>query len=125
LELREQNSGRRDHLVVRPDGEKLSTELLARQQTYRGFGDALSMAFELVMTPLLFGLGGYGLDRWLGTSPLFTVVLSVLAIVGMSARMWYGYDARMRVHEAAGPWAATTTAAATDTSVTSPERGNP
>ncbi len=110
--------------MVRPDGEKLSSELLARQQTYRGFGDALSMAFELVMTPLLFGLGGYGLDRWLGTSPLFTVVLSVLAIIGMSARMWYGYDARMRVHEAAGPWATPTTTIGTDTSVTSPKRGN-
>jgi len=106
--------------VLPPDGETPSPELLARQQTYRGFGDALAMAFEMVMTPLLFGLGGYGLDRWLGTSPVFTVVLSLLAIIGMSARMWYGYDARMRVHEAAGPWARTPA----DTSALPPERGS-
>jgi len=121
LELREQNSGRRGQYLAPPGGEHLSPDLLARQQTYRGFGDALAMAFEMVMTPLLFGLGGYGLDRWLGTSPVFTVILSLLAIIGMSARMWYGYDARMRVHEAAGPWAKTPS----DTTVTPPERERP
>ncbi|MGI8776753.1 MAG: AtpZ/AtpI family protein [Acidimicrobiales bacterium] len=104
-----------------PEGEHLSPLLMARQATYRGFGDALAMAFEMVMTPLLFGLGGYGLDRWLATSPVFTVVLSLLAIIGMSARMWYGYDARMRAHEAAGPWAKTSS----DTAVTPAERERP
>jgi len=106
LELREQNPGRRDQDLVPPEGEP-SPELLARQQTYNGFGDALAMAFEMVVTPLLFGLGGYGLDRWLGTAPVFTLILGLLGIVGMSAKMWYSYDARMRVHEAAGPWART------------------
>jgi F0F1-type ATP synthase assembly protein I len=107
LELREHNSGRRGQRLAPPDGEASSAALLARQQTYRGFGDALAMAFELVMTPMLFGLGGYGLDRWLGTSPVFTIVLSLLGIIGISVRMYYDYDARMRVHDAAGPWART------------------
>ena len=90
--------------MVPPDGES-SPNFLARQQTYKGFGDALAMAFEMVMTPFLFGLGGWALDRWLGTSPVFTLILSVLAIVGMSAKMWYAYEARMQAHDAEGPWA--------------------
>ncbi len=73
--------------------------------TYQGFGDALAMAFELVFTPLLFALGGWLLDRWLGTTPVLLIVLVVLAVVGMAVRTYYGYDARMKVHEAAGPWA--------------------
>lgn len=118
MEFRENTSGRREQSAGPSNGGRLSTELLARQETYRGFGDALAMAFEIAVTPLLFGLGGYFLDRWLGTSPLFTVVLSLLAIIGMSAKLWYGYEARMQVHDAAGPWAKTTP----DTSVTAPER---
>ncbi len=106
MELREQNPGRRDQDLVPPEGEP-SPEFLARQQTYNGFGDALAMAFEMVVTPLVFGLGGYGLDRWLGTAPVFMVILGLVGIIGMSAKMWYSYDARMRLHEASGPWART------------------
>ncbi len=79
--------------------------LAARQETYRGFGDTLAVAFELAVTPVVFGLIGYGLDRWLGVVPLFTVVLVVFCIVGLSVRMWFDYDTRMKAHEAAGPWA--------------------
>lgn len=76
-----------------------------RQELYKGFGDTLALAFELAVTPVIFGLMGYGLDRWLGTLPILTVVFVVLCIVGLSVRLWYDYDARMRVHEANGPWA--------------------
>lgn len=79
--------------------------LTQRRQLYQGFGDTLAVAFELAFTPVIVGLMGYGLDRWLGTLPIFTIVLVLIAVVGLSARMWYGYDARMRVHEANGPWA--------------------
>lgn len=79
--------------------------LAARQETFKGFGDGLALAFELALTPLIFGLIGYGLDRWLGLLPVLTVVLVLLCIVGLSMRMWFEYDAQMKVHEAAGPWA--------------------
>ena len=46
-----------------------TVELRDRQATYNGFGDALAHATELVVTPLLFALAGFGLDRWLGTGP--------------------------------------------------------
>lgn len=79
--------------------------LTQRRELYQGFGDTLAVAFELAVTPVIIGLMGYGLDRWLGTLPFITIVFVVLAIIGLSARMWYGYDARMKVHEANGPWA--------------------
>ena len=43
----------------------------------KGFGDGLSAAFELVVTPAIFGFLGFLLDRLLGTVPLFTLVFSV------------------------------------------------
>jgi F0F1-type ATP synthase assembly protein I len=82
-------------------------DLAARQETYRGFGDTLAVSIELAVSPVIFGLIGYGLDRWLGVVPLFTIVLVLFCIAGLSARMWFEYDARMKVHEAAGPWART------------------
>ncbi len=87
-------------------GRALSPAVLTqRRELYQGFGDTLAVAFELAVTPVIVGLMGYGLDRWLGTTPILTVIFVLLAIVGLSARMWYGYDARMRVLEANGPWA--------------------
>jgi F0F1-type ATP synthase assembly protein I len=78
--------------------------LRERRELYNGFGNALSRAFELVVTPLLFGFAGHLLDGALGTGPLFTVVLVTLCLVGMSARFWYAYDAEMRAHDRAAPW---------------------
>lgn len=75
---------------------------------YRGFGDALSRALELALTPTIFGGLGWLLDRWAGTSPLFTLVMFLLAVVAMFLRMYFGYDTRMRAHEAAAPWARST-----------------
>jgi F0F1-type ATP synthase assembly protein I len=80
-------------------------DLAARQETYQGFGDTLAVAFELAITPFVFGLIGYGLDRWLGVVPLFTLVLVLFCIAGLSVRVWFDYDTRMKAHEARGPWA--------------------
>jgi F0F1-type ATP synthase assembly protein I len=75
-------------------------ELRDRRETYRGFGDALARAIELVVTPLLFGLGGHFLDRWLGTSPLLLIVFVAFAVVGLAVRTYYAYETEMRAHEA-------------------------
>jgi F0F1-type ATP synthase assembly protein I len=88
-------------------------DLRERRQTWTGFSDALARGIELVATPLLFGLGGWYLDRWAGTRPLFTLLLFLLAIAGMSARMYYGYMATMQEHDRAGAWAPRTPQAAT------------
>jgi hypothetical protein len=57
----------------------------------RGFGDGLSAAFELVVTPAIFGVGGFFLDRVLGTVPVFTLVLSVVVLIYMVWKFWAQY----------------------------------
>ena len=71
----------------------------------QGFGDGMARAFELVATPLVFGGIGLLIDRVAGTSPVFVVVLGLFGVVGTFVRLWYGYDAEMRTHEASGRWA--------------------
>jgi F0F1-type ATP synthase assembly protein I len=61
--------------------------------------DGFAKAVEFVVTPLIFGVAGFFLDRWLGTSPVFTVILFVWALtvtVGMTIR---DYNAKMRAEE--------------------------
>lgn len=75
------------------------------------YGDGLSIAFELVATPAIVGLLGFGIDRWLGVAPLFTITLSLLAVgtvVGLT--IWrYGIEMeraegeRRDARAAAGP----------------------
>jgi F0F1-type ATP synthase assembly protein I len=58
----------------------------------QGIDNALAVA-------LLFGIG-FGLDRWLGTTPWLMIVLSLLGAIGVFAKMKYRYDADMAEHEA-------------------------
>lgn len=70
-----------------------------RRETYNGFGNALSRAIELVVTPFAFGLLGYLLDGWIGIRPVLTIALSAFAVVGMAVRVYYGYVTEMAAHE--------------------------
>ena len=38
--------------------------------------DGVVAAFELVLTPALFGFFGYLIDRWLDTAPIFLASLA-------------------------------------------------
>jgi F0F1-type ATP synthase assembly protein I len=67
----------------------------------RGMDIALSVA-------LFFGIGFF-LDRWLGTTPIFMIVLTVLAVFGFFISLKYRYNAHMEQLEAER--AATTKAA--------------
>jgi F0F1-type ATP synthase assembly protein I len=80
-------------------------DLKAKQDLYNGFGDTLAKGFELAVTPVLFGGIGYVLDRFLGVTPVLTLVLFVLSVVGLGVRMYYGYVAEMEAHELNAPWA--------------------
>lgn len=62
-------------------------------------------SYELVLTPLFFGLLGYLLDRWVGTVPLFTVLFALSAIVAVSIKIYCVYKYEMEQHEANAPWA--------------------
>ena len=74
-------------------------ELRDRQEAYNGFGETLARAFEMVVTPVVCGFLGWLLDRWLGTSPVFTAGLFGLAIVSMAIKTYYGYVEEMKAHE--------------------------
>ena len=78
-----------------------------QQQTralYNGFGDTLARAFELVVTPVVCGVIGHLIDRWLNTGFVFAMVLVILAVVAISIRMFYGYAEDMKAHESEGAW---------------------
>jgi len=55
---------------------------------------------DLALVTLVFLGIGYVLDRILDTKPVFIIGMFVFAIVGQTVRMWIGYDAKMKVHEA-------------------------
>src|SRR4051812_20609121 len=77
-----------------------AVDLHQRRDLYNGFGDTLANAFELVFTPVVAGFLGFLLDRFVGTTPVFTVVFGVLALIGVVAKMYYTYLADMEAHEA-------------------------
>ena len=54
-------------------------------QIRAGAGDALAKAFEMIVTPAIFGFGGWLVDGRLGTFPLVTLVL---VVVVFSYEVW-------------------------------------
>ena len=75
-----------------------------KRDLYNGFGESFGRAIELVCTPVLFGAAGWWLDHRFGIFPVLTVVLVLLCLVGMFARMYYAYEARMQAEEAEAVW---------------------
>ena len=55
---------------------------------------------DFALVTLLFLGVGYALDRWLGTRPVFMIILVVVSIVGQFVRMWFDYEKKMAQHEA-------------------------
>jgi ATP synthase protein I len=58
----------------------------------QGIDNALAVA-------VFFGIG-FGLDRWLGTTPWLMIAFTVLGGIGVFAKMKYRYDEQMAEHEA-------------------------
>jgi F0F1-type ATP synthase assembly protein I len=55
---------------------------------------------DIALTVALFFAVGFFLDRWLGTTPIFMIALTILAVVGFFISMKYRYDAAMTQLEA-------------------------
>ncbi len=70
-----------------------------RRELNAGFGESLSRAFELALTPAIFAWLGWFLDGKLGTRPLFTVVLFFFVVCYLMWKMFVRYDADMRDEE--------------------------
>ncbi len=64
-------------------------------KTTEPLGHGVDAAFVVM---LFFGFG-FGLDKLVGTTPLFMIVCTVIGAVGVFVRFWYRYDARMVEHE--------------------------
>lgn len=60
-----------------------------RRELRQGAGDAFSTSFELIATPLIFGLLGWYLDGRFGLFPVLTLVL---AVVALSYGVWQLYS---------------------------------
>ncbi len=58
---------------------------------------------ELAVTPAIFALIGWQIDRWLGTSPLFLLVLFVFTVSYVSWKQYLSYEAKMRRQEQSVP----------------------
>ena len=75
-----------------------------RRRLYNGAGETFSRAVEFVATPATFGFLGHLIDGRTGTSPLFTLVLGVLAVIGMFLRFFLAYSQEMDREDAKGVW---------------------
>jgi F0F1-type ATP synthase assembly protein I len=69
-------------------------------QTRVATDDALGMAMEIAIIMAVFIGGGFALDRWLGTLPLFMIVGSVLGAIGLFTKHKHRYDMKMDALEA-------------------------
>lgn len=54
-----------------------------------------SGSYELVLSAVLVSLIGFGIDRWLGLLPLFTIVFAFVGFVGAGASLYYRYTEEM------------------------------
>jgi F0F1-type ATP synthase assembly protein I len=61
-------------------------------------------SYELVLSPAILALVGFLVDRWLGTTPLITVVAAVVGLAGAVIKIYYGYQTEMAEHDAGKPW---------------------
>ncbi len=70
-------------------------DLRAKQDLNRGFSDALGRGVDLALTPVVFGFIGWLVDRVAGTSPVFTILIAALGMVGTAVKIKLGYDRQM------------------------------
>lgn len=57
--------------------------------------DSLGHGMDAALTILVFFAGGFALDRWLGTTPVFMIVMTLVAAVGYFLKFKYRYDLEM------------------------------
>ena len=63
-----------------------------------------SGGFELVLSPFLLAVIGFGLDRLLGLSPVLTILFAVVGVAGAVIKIVIGYDREMAHHRDQATW---------------------
>ena len=76
-----------------------------RRALHNGMGDGLALAFQIALTPMVFGFFGYLIDQRIHKVPLFTIVLFLVAMVGVFISQWAQYEHRMKQADAEAVWA--------------------
>jgi hypothetical protein len=61
-------------------------------------------SYELVLSPVLLALIGFGLDHVFNTLPVLTIVFAVVGLLGAVTKIYFGYRYEMNEHEADGAW---------------------
>lgn len=74
-------------------------DLRTQQDLHRGFNDALGRGIDLALTPVVFGLIGWLVDRVAGTSPVFTIGIAAVGLVGTAVKIKLGYDKDMAAYD--------------------------
>jgi F0F1-type ATP synthase assembly protein I len=77
----------------------MAFDLSAKRELNKGFGDAMAVAVELAVTPAIFAFLGWRLDAWLGTTPLFLLVLFLFTFTYVAWRELTRYRLRMEEQE--------------------------
>jgi F0F1-type ATP synthase assembly protein I len=63
-----------------------------------------SGGYELALSPLVLALVAFVVDRWLGTTPILTIMAAVIGLAGAVVKLYYGYTREMDQHDADAPW---------------------
>lgn len=75
-----------------------------RRELYRGVSGGWQRAVELTLVPVGFGALGRFLDGRLGWSPILTLLLGLLAVVGVFIKIFIEYSAEMDAHDRNAVW---------------------
>lgn len=62
-----------------------------QREMRKGAGDAFAAAFEMIVTPALFGLLGWFIDSRLGLFPVFTLVLAAVVLAYETQKLCASY----------------------------------
>ena len=62
--------------------------------------DSLGQGLDAAITLVVFFGIGFGLDRWLGTTPWLMVTMVVLASIGLFYKLRASYESMMERHDA-------------------------
>jgi len=65
------------------------------RELHDGAGDAFAAAFEMVLTPAIFGLLGWFIDSRLGLFPVFTLALTGIVLGYEVWKLYTQYSADM------------------------------
>ena len=74
-------------------------DLRDRRELNNGFGNALSRAVELTISPVIFGFLGYLIDGRIGSRPLFMIFLFAFTFVYLFWKQSVHYGAEMDEHQ--------------------------